>query len=126
MGPLVEALALVVGHRVGIHRRGELRRPRDHQDREAKHLREVEGFPVQYVSLHNEGEDWMRWPLDGSTASTPNHDYNMYWPPEQVAEFVRMLRPMLDAQGMRDVGVAPGEERLAGRGAWSFVTGRCA
>jgi hypothetical protein len=75
----------------------------------AKHLREVEGFPVQYVGLHNEGEDWNRWPLDGSTASTPNHDYNLYWPPEQVAEFVRMLRPMLDAQGMRDVGVAPGE-----------------
>jgi hypothetical protein len=75
----------------------------------AKHLREVEGFPVKYVGLHNEGEDWMRWPLDGSTASTPNHDYNMYWPPEQVAEFVRMLRPMLDAQGMHDVGVAPGE-----------------
>ena len=75
----------------------------------AKHLREVEGFPVKYVGLHNEGEDWVRWPLDGSTAGTPNHDYNMYWPPEQVAEFVRMLRPMLDAQGMRDVGVAPGE-----------------
>jgi hypothetical protein len=75
----------------------------------AKHLREVEGFPVQYVSLHNEGEDWVRWPLDGSTASTPNHDYNLYWPPEQVAEFVRMMRPMLDAQGMQDVGVSPGE-----------------
>jgi hypothetical protein len=75
----------------------------------AKHLREVEGFPVRYISLHNEGEDWVRWPLDGSTASTPNHDYNMYWPPEQVAEFVGMLRPMLDAQGMQDVGIAPGE-----------------
>jgi hypothetical protein len=33
----------------------------------------------------------------------------MYWPPEQVAEFVRIMRPMLDAQGMQDVGIAPGE-----------------
>jgi hypothetical protein len=75
----------------------------------AKYLREIEGFPVKWVGLHNEGEDWMRWPLDGSTASTPNHDYNLYWPPEQVADFVGFMRPMLDAQGMQDVGIAPGE-----------------
>ena len=46
----------------------------------AKFLRETEGFPVAYVCLHNEGEDWKRWPLDGSTAGTPNHDYDLYWP----------------------------------------------
>lgn len=75
----------------------------------ASYLREVERFPVKYVCLHNEGEDWQRWPLDGSTAGTPNHDYNMYWPPEQVVDFVRFMRGMLDAQGMQDVGIAPGE-----------------
>jgi O-glycosyl hydrolase len=32
-----------------------------------KFLRETEKFPVNYVSLHNEGEDWERWPLDGRT-----------------------------------------------------------
>jgi len=75
----------------------------------AKQLRETEGFPVKYVGVHNEGEDWMRWPLDGSTADKPSHDYNMYWPPELVAEFMKLIPPVLEAQGMGDVGVAPGE-----------------
>lgn len=75
----------------------------------AKYLRDVEGFPVQYVSLHNEGEDWQRWPLDGSTWDALSHDYNMYWPPEQVADFIGFMREMLDQQGMQDVGIAPGE-----------------
>lgn len=75
----------------------------------AKHLREVEGLPVKYVSLHNEGEDWERWPPDGSGPGTPNHDYNMYWPPEQVVDFIKFMPNMLKAQGMTDVGVAPGE-----------------
>lgn len=30
-----------------------------------QYLRDKEGFPVNYVSLHNEGEDWGRWPMDG-------------------------------------------------------------
>jgi len=75
----------------------------------AKYLREVENVPVKYISLHNEGEDWERWPLDGSTAGGANHDYNLYWPPEQVADFIRFMPAMLDAQGMGDVGMAPGE-----------------
>jgi O-glycosyl hydrolase len=75
----------------------------------AKHLREIEGFPIHYVGVHNEGEDWMRWPADGSTADAPSHDYNMYWPPEQVAEFMALIPQVLRAQGMDDVGVAPGE-----------------
>ncbi len=75
----------------------------------AKYLREVEGFPIKYVSLHNEGEDWQRWPLDGSTWDALHHDYNMYWPPEQVADFIGFMRTMLDRQGLGDVGIAPGE-----------------
>ena len=75
----------------------------------AKYLREVEGFPVKYLSLHNEGEDWERWPLDGNTAGGANHDYNLYWPPEQVVDFIRFMPAMLDAQGMGDVRVTPGE-----------------
>jgi hypothetical protein len=75
----------------------------------AKYLREVEEFPVSYVCLHNEGEDWMRWPEDGSTDDAPSHDYNMYWPPEQVVEFLKITPSILAAQGMDDVGVAPGE-----------------
>lgn len=75
----------------------------------ARWLREVEGVPVKYISFHNEGEDWRRWPEDGSTADAPRHDYNLYWPPEQVVDFLRFMRPMLEDQGLGDVGLAPGE-----------------
>lgn len=76
----------------------------------AKFCRDTEGFPVKYLSLHNEGEDWKRWPLDGSTPNwDPGHDYNMYWPPEQVVDFLTFMREILDRNGMADVGLTPGE-----------------
>ena len=54
----------------------------------AKYLRDDEGFPLKYISLHNEGEDWWRWPEDGSHGNIgEGHDYNMYWPPVLVSEF---------------------------------------
>lgn len=73
-----------------------------------KYLRQTEKLPVKYLSLHNEGEDWVRWPADGG-AFLARHDYNLYWPVEQVNDFLILLRPMLDAAGLRDVGLAPGE-----------------
>jgi hypothetical protein len=75
----------------------------------AKYLRDVEGLPVKYVSLHNEGEDARRWPADGSDGGPLKHDHNMYWPTGQVVDFLRFLRGMLDEQGMQDVGITPGE-----------------
>ena len=73
-------------------------------------LREREGFPVRYLSLHNEGEDWMRWPADGASGNIGHgHDYNLFWPPEQVVDFLKFMRPMLDAAGLQDVGLTPGE-----------------
>ncbi|MBN1874341.1 MAG: hypothetical protein JXA33_08925 [Anaerolineae bacterium] len=74
----------------------------------AKFLREKEGFPVHYASVHNEGEDWTRWPED-STEGGLNHDYNMYWPPEQVVEFMKLIPAILKANEMDDVTPAPGE-----------------
>ncbi len=75
-----------------------------------RYLREQEKLPVKYLSLHNEGEDWMRWPADGKSGNIgKGHDYNLFWPPEQVVDFLRLLRPMLDAAGLQDVGVTPGE-----------------
>lgn len=74
-----------------------------------KYLREQEELPVQYISLHNEGEDWPRWPLDGSTDGALNHDYNMFWPPEQVVDFLKFMPEMLRAHGLEDVGLTPGE-----------------
>jgi O-glycosyl hydrolase len=74
-----------------------------------RYLREEEGLLAKYISLHNEGEDWERWPLDGSTADAPRHDYNMYWPPEQVVDFIRFVPGLLEAHGLADVGITPGE-----------------
>jgi O-glycosyl hydrolase len=75
----------------------------------ARYLKE-NGFPIRYVSLHNEGEDWQRWPPKGESANWENgHDYNLFWPPEQVVDFVKILRTLLDQAGLKEVGVTPGE-----------------
>ena len=75
-----------------------------------KYLREEENLPVNYVSLHNEGEDYHRWPEDGSHGNLgTGHDYNMYWPPEQVASYIPILRKALDGAGLKMVLVSPGE-----------------
>lgn len=66
------------------------------------------GFPVKYVSLNNEGEDWRRWNQEGYTERW-SHDYNLYWSPEMVVDYIKMMRPMLDKAGLPDVGVTPGE-----------------
>jgi hypothetical protein len=75
-----------------------------------KYLRETERLPVRYLSLHNEGEDWVRWPEDGGdTPDHARHDYNMWWTPEQVADFLRFMPAMLARQGLSDVALTPGE-----------------
>ena len=67
-------------------------------------------FPLQYISLHNEGDDWRRWPNDGvGTNFGHGHDYNMYWSPSLVAEMIPALRKALDKKGLQDVLVTPGE-----------------
>ena len=75
----------------------------------AKWLRK-EGLPICFISLHNEGEDYHRWPEDGKNGNIgTGHDYNLYWPPKMLAEFLVLVRKTLDAAGLHDVGVTPGE-----------------
>jgi len=74
-----------------------------------KFLREADQLPVKCLSLHNEGEDKRRWPADGSTDGRPADDYNLYWPPEQVVAFLKLLRPLLDGWDLQDVRLTPGE-----------------
>lgn len=75
-----------------------------------RYLREDQDFPVKYLSLHNEGEAKQRWPEDGASGNIgKGHDYNLYWPPTQVVDFLRFLRPMMDAAGLAEVGITPGE-----------------
>lgn len=77
----------------------------------AKYLKTEEHFPVKYISLHNEGEDRRRWNLKGDDEPEGwgGHDYNMYWPPELVADMIKIMRPMMDNAGLDDVGITPGE-----------------
>jgi O-glycosyl hydrolase len=84
-------------------------------------LREKEGLPVKYVSLHNEGEDWSRWTRAGLT-DNPGHDYNLFWPPEQVVEFIKRVHDRLQQAGISEVRVTPGETTNWYRwGAWGYA-----
>jgi hypothetical protein len=74
----------------------------------AKFLIEEEELPLKYVSLHNEGEDWHRWTNNGYT-DWPGHDYNMFWPPEQVADFLSFMPAMVKEAGLSGVQVTNGE-----------------
>ncbi|HLN54608.1 MAG TPA: hypothetical protein VK207_01380 [Bacteroidales bacterium] len=75
----------------------------------ARFLRQ-EKLPVKYISLHNEGEDWERWPWDGKEGNLgKGHDYNMYWPVDQITDFLVFTRPMLDKAGLKDVWMTNGE-----------------
>lgn len=75
----------------------------------AKYLLEVEGIPVKYISFHNEGDAYYRWPRDGSNPGEDHRDYNMYWSPEQVVDFLKITREVLDSNDLQDVGLSPGE-----------------
>jgi hypothetical protein len=89
-----------------------------------KFLKEKEKFPVKYLSLHNEGESWLRWPLHGGYESMDitGHDYNMFWSPEFTAELIAHTRTALDKAGLHDVGVTNGEPTNWYRfAAWGFA-----
>lgn len=73
-----------------------------------KYLIDEEGFPVDYVSIHNEGEGAGRWTEDGYPVAISN-DYNMYWPPDQITDFMTWMRGQMDHFGLQHVGLCPGE-----------------
>ncbi len=69
-----------------------------------------EKFPLKYISLHNEGEDWQRWPREGNKSFIgTGHDYNMYWSPEQVVDFLQFMPKMIEKAGLKNVSVTNGE-----------------
>jgi len=72
------------------------------------HLVEL-NYPVKYLSIHNEGEDFYRWNYDDGTQRLEEFDYNMYWPPQQVNDFLKMLGPKLKEKGLHEVKVTNGE-----------------
>jgi len=76
----------------------------------ARFLKEEEELPLRYISLHNEGEDWNRWPRDGQDAFIgEGHDYNLWWPTGQMLEFVKLMPGVISEFGLDDVYVTNGE-----------------
>jgi hypothetical protein len=76
----------------------------------ANFLANERNLPLQYISLHNEGDDWQRWDTDGGDSESHyNHDYNMHWPPELVVDFLKFLPKKLSDAGLGHIGVTPGE-----------------
>ena len=73
-----------------------------------KYLKQ-ENFPVKYLSIHNEGEDFYRWDYEKGTQRLKGFDYNMYWTPDLVNQFLKMLPGKLAANGLSSVGVTNGE-----------------
>ena len=74
----------------------------------AKYLKDRK-YPVKYLSLHNEGEDFYRWDYKDGTQRLKRFDYNMYWPPDQVNTFLKILPGVLAEEGLDDVLVTNGE-----------------
>ena len=66
-------------------------------------------YPVKYISLHNEGEDFYRWNFKDGTQRLKKFDFNMYWPPEQVNDFLKILPETLTEYNLNRVSVTNGE-----------------
>jgi len=76
----------------------------------ADFLVNTKDLPLKYISLHNEGDDWQRWDIDGGDSEDHyNHDYNMHWPPELVIDFLKYLPGKLEKSGLGHIGVTNGE-----------------
>lgn len=67
------------------------------------------GYPVKYLSLHNEGEDFYRWNFQDGTQRLKHFDFNMYWPPKQVNDFLKMLPGVLKQHDLDEIQITNGE-----------------
>ncbi len=67
-----------------------------------------QGLPIQYLSLHNEGESWRRWNAAGYTDNW-NHDYNYLVTPELAADLLARVAQTISRAHIERLGVAPGE-----------------
>ncbi len=67
------------------------------------------GIPIKHLSIHNEGEDFYRWDFNDGTQRLPGFDYNAYWRPDEVNDFVLLLNHRLKQQGLGHIGVTNGE-----------------
>ncbi len=76
-----------------------------------KYLKNEENFPVKYISIHNEGTDWLRWPMYEGVPNIKQEgrDYNLLWRADEIADFMAFMKPIMKEEGLTDVGLTPGE-----------------
>jgi O-glycosyl hydrolase len=74
-----------------------------------KYLKEKEQIPVFALSIHNQGENLNFWDDGGHFIHRTQNMYNLFWPSEQVNDFLGLLRRILDKNSFEDVIVTPGD-----------------
>ena len=72
------------------------------------YLKEREGFPVGYLSLHAAGEAWQSWNGEGK-ARDETQPYSLYWPSDQLTSILRSLPAHLQQANLPDVQLTNGE-----------------
>ena len=86
------------------------------------YLRNTAELPVKYLSLHNEGEAYYRWPRDGSNPGEDHRDYNLLWTPAMVTEMLKITDKMLHNNDLSDIELTPGETQTWYRfDEWGFA-----
>lgn len=75
-----------------------------------RYLCATENLPVYCLSLHNKGEMWQLWDSLGIPLYS-NTGLSLYWAPEMVVDFLKLLRRQLDHNGLENVGLSPGDTK---------------
>lgn len=75
-----------------------------------KYLRKHD-YPVTFLSIHNEGTDWLRFPMYNNYRDPVqlNRDYNQLWRPKAIADYMAFMKPLMIKEGVGDIGLTPGE-----------------
>lgn len=76
----------------------------------ARYLSVTEKLPVYCLSLHSRGEMWQLWDSYGIPLYS-NTGMNLYWSPEMVVDFLKLIRRQLDHNGLEHIGLSPGDTK---------------
>lgn len=74
-----------------------------------KFLLEEENIPLEFLSIHNEGDSPQRWDEKGFSREGERHDHNMFWPPDELAEYIPLLAEYLEKMDLGQIKITPGE-----------------
>jgi hypothetical protein len=74
-----------------------------------KYLKEKEQIPIYALSIHNQGENLNLWDDNGHFIHKSHGMYNLFWPPEQVNDFLGLIRRILDKNSLEDIIITPGD-----------------